>query len=246
MIARLASVLCALVLIAAGALAPGCVASDPVRRLFVDDRFAEVKEHETIGLELSRRWLLDQHAELGIHLRTVSIAFGVALLVVALARRRAAPPRWIEDRLAVPLLAALLVAGVELVENFGWLGEAARRGLLVASPDERRLEFYGNRERAARLIRERVPSDARILVIDFATPGDVQDVTYLVLPRRTYALPRPAMRFDVDRFRTILREKPEGLAWCRDEGYSHAVDLRRLLADLDPTAIVPLEEEREE
>ncbi|MBI4882177.1 MAG: hypothetical protein HY812_21325 [Planctomycetes bacterium] len=229
-----------LLLAALGATAPSWADAPLVRRLLVDERAAECEAREPGPPGFFRRCLEERHDALRFDLRALLIALGAGIALAAAGRLHPRTRRSASAPLAGPLLGALLLVALELCVQTRLLARAMGDGLFTASRAERNERFFGRATAAAERIIARVPAGDRILLIDFADPGDVQNVGYLVFPRRTFALPRPELRLDADTFRETLRREPRGLDWCREAGYTFAVDLRRLVVDLDETALIPL------
>ncbi len=229
-----------LLLIALGATAPSWADSPLARRLLVDERAAECEAREPGPPGYFRRCLEERHEALRLDLRALLIALGAGIALAAAGRLHPRTRRAASAPLAGPLLGALLLVALELTGQARLLARAAGEGLFTASREEVNERFFGRAAAAAERINARVPAGDRILLIDFADPGDVQNVGYLVFPRRTFALPRPELRLDAGTFRETLQREPRALDWCREAGYTFAVDLRRLVADLDESAIIPL------
>ncbi len=220
-------------LILAGLAAPGALRSDAIVDVLVTRPVAACEAHGE-HLQDGRSAWTRSAGPLGDDLRLVLVAFGAAL-VAAGAMRRATPVRT-----AAPV-AAIVLAIAALAEQLRLLDTARAAGLFTESPSAHATRFFDRTVPAAEIINRTIPPGARFLVIDYSSPLDVNKLDYLVFPRRMFTLPGQIPNLDADRFRELLRSRPDALRECIDAGYRFAVDLDRLVTRLDPGAIIPIE-----
>ena len=234
-------------LAAAAALAALCamtgplMRSGPARDLLVAERVADCVAHgEGAAAEFSTGKLDSARMRLARNLEVLLGSLALAILAVGVARvrGRASSP------LAIPLVAAVCVAAFQTWHQVGLTRRAWHLGVFTESDAEREVRFFDRASRAAAHVRRAVPEGARFLVTDFADAQDVKKVGYLVFPRRMFMLPNSSIRSTKAELLQLLQDYPESFDWARRFEYTHAVDLKTLVLDDDPTAIVSLTEGR--
>lgn len=210
----------------------------PLRSTFVDGRAAETAAHGDGPDAFTRERLSELALRLDSSLRALPLLLGLALLAFPLLGRRM--PGWSKPW-SIAVLTAAFGGGFVLVEQSTLIATGWRSGLFTESDDARDRRFFGEAVlRAAARIKEVVPEDARVLVIRVGVPRDLNALQYQIFPRRVFMLPVSEWQLDADLVRGQVRDRPDAIAPYLAAGYTHALDLLRLVRDDDPRAIVAL------
>jgi hypothetical protein len=212
--------------------APALGTSAVARRWLVDVPLATCSAHADGPREYNAGRLEREFERLPDRLRTLGLALGLA----AAGSREATRAHPLGS---VLLAGGLAASGLIAIEQTDVVHAAMRRGLPRATRIERFAELYPAATSAAAVVAATVPSDARVLVIDFADPDHLHVFGYVAFPLRIYTPTDPNARFDATTFRALLRAKPDVARECATRGYAAVVDLRGLVAG-DARAIIPL------
>lgn len=219
---------------------PPPVASRWFGETFVEARVAEAAARDDGPESFNRDRLRELARRLDRSAAIVPLAIGVALALVGAGAFRSTLPG-ASRPLLVAWTVAAIAAGAGLVEQLRSARDAARAGVFTEGDEARTDRFFGpDVARAAARVRAAVPEDARVLVIRIGVPRDLNALAYLIFPRRVFMPPRSDLQLSADQLRALLDAHPEAIRDHLDAGYTHALDLRRLVGDDDPDAIVDL------
>jgi hypothetical protein len=219
--------------------APALGTSAVARRWLVDVPLATCSAHADGPREYNAGRLEREFERLPDRLRTLGLALGLAALGLARGRAGSREATRAHPLGSVLLAGGLAASGLIAIEQTDVVHAAMRRGLPRATRIERFAELYPAATSAAAVVAATVPSDARVLVIDFADPDHLHVFGYVAFPLRIYTPTDPNARFDATTFRALLRAKPDVARECATRGYAAVVDLRGLVAG-DARAIIPL------